>query len=152
MTALAAETSRRTRDEDQNWVGIGTVKTSVTIYKGAMVMIVESTGRLTNAAATAAHSDVVGIATETAIGNTGGTVKCEYMFGHAERIATKTALTRAFITTEALVADNDTATTTAVGTAGVRIGIGIIEEFDGAGGSGGFCWIRIGIHARKSIP
>lgn len=152
MAALTGETSRKTRLEDRAIKGSKAVKTGVIIYKGALLAIEESTGRLTNAAAAPGLSDVVGVALETATGNAAGTVSAEFQFGHIERIATRTALTKAYISCEAFVADNDMVSRSSIATANARVAVGKIVEFDGDGGNGGACWVWIGVHARKTAP
>ena len=138
--ALSAETPRKQRSLHLAERGNGAVKTGEVIYKGALISVVESTGRLT-ATAGGTGTAFVGVAQETATGNTAGTVKADYMFGHQELITAKTALTTTYRMCNVALSDDDSVTTlSAAGTAGVRQIAGTAVDFD----SDGNAWVWIG--------
>lgn len=143
MTVLTAATARKRRGENLMEYGDGTVATSTTIYQGALVALNESTGRVTNASATAGLS-FLGEALTTRTG--GQTI--QFAFGHQSLIAKAAALTKAYTTCNVAVSDNDTVTTlSGAGTAAVRLIVGECMEIEGSS-----AWVRIRNYAYKDAP
>lgn len=135
MTAITAAVTRRTRNLAAKSVGDYPITTAVTVVVGELVnFVVSATAPARVRAATAAASRVfAGIvestSTDAGTGNTAGTVTARVAWGHEVRIACATALTTAYVTCNAAIADNNTATTaSAAGTAGVQVIIGEVTE------------------------
>lgn len=146
--AITASKQRKTRNLEAMRKGYGAVKTSVAIVQGALVSVVEATGRLTNAS-NATAATFVGVALESGTGNAGGTVGIEYGWNHEELITAKTALTTTYRMCNVAAFDNDQVTTlSAAGTAAVRQYVGVAVDFDSAGDA----WVWIGASAVKSAP
>lgn len=130
MTALTAATRRKTRAVTGIQRITYTVGTGAKIYQGGLVNLNTSTKRIV-AAAAAASRRFVGIATATATGNTGGTVKLAVEYGHEAAFAAGTGLTGGYVGANAHVKDDNTVTyATGAGTATLRVTIGEIREFE----------------------
>lgn len=136
--AITADKIRKARTLGQKVVEVGTVKTAATVYIGGLVSY-QATGRLA-AAANAANATFAGVVEEvinetgsplSAItGNTAGTVKVRYSYGHEVLVTIATVLrTTTSIGKECFAKDNDTVTdTTGAGTAGVRVRVGVLTD------------------------
>jgi len=123
------------------------VKTSAVVYEGSLVSFVEATGRA-KAAAAAAGETFAGVSLEKKTGNAGGTVSVAFIYGHWEQLAAASALTKAFYGCDVYAADDDSVSTTAVGTAGVRVHVGeLVSTIASSKG-----WIHIRKRGSKTIP
>lgn len=129
--------------------GLGnyTVGTGAVIYQGSLVCIKESSGRA-QAATAAAGVTFLGVASETKTGNTAGTVKVNFAYGHEERFPKATALTKAYVGCTVAVSNDDLVTTmSAAGTAGVQVRVGELLEIDST-----FAWVWVRHNAGKVAP
>ena len=145
MAALTAATTRATRNHGAAPVDL-TVGTGATIYAGALVAINTSTGRAV-AASAAASRKFAGLAEETKTGDTSGTVRCRVRYDCEALINAATALTKAYIGSNAAVStDNDATTMSGAGTAGVRVRIGEIVEIES-----GDVWVRLRNDASEDV-
>lgn len=115
------------------------ITTSATVYTGALVNFVTTTGRVTDASAATgrAFAGVVkeilndsGAIISAGTGNTGGTVKAR-VYWNCEMLLNLKTSTRTFtnLGKTVYVADNQTAQGTGVGTALVRVAIGPLMNF-----------------------
>ena len=148
MAALSAETQRKTRSLHLAERGNAAVKTGEIVYKGSLISVVESTGRVTCTAKTTGTA-FVGVALETATGNTAGTTKVDYLYGHVELITAKAALTTTYRMCNVALEDDNTVTTLSdAGTAAVRQIAGMAVDFDSAGDA----WVWIGHFSQKDAP
>jgi len=147
MAALSANSRRKTRDEHLMTKGNFAAGTGGAIYEGSLVVINESTGRAIAATAATART-FLGVSLENVTGNTGGTVKVNFAFGHQELMSAITGVTAAFTGTNALVATDNTVDNTSVGTALVRVVVGEIMEIPSAN----LAWVRIRHASSKAIP
>lgn len=137
--ALSAETVRKRRSLDQARKGYAAVKTSTTIYKGALVSRQESDGLIVPASAATGEAFAGVSVSDTCTGASDGSVYCEFMWGHEELITAKTALTTTYLNCEVVAFDDDQVTVvTAVSTA-KRAFVGYATEFD----SSGNCWVKV---------
>ncbi len=141
MTAVTADQIARTRDDNLKMVDTLAIVTAGTIYVGTIVNVNKASNRLEDAdnEADRVFAGVVeeiyndsGVAISAATGNTGGTVKARYAYGHTMLLNVATAArTYDNINKNVFVLDNVTVTdTTGAGTAGVRVKIGYLVEFE----------------------
>ena len=125
------------------------IKTSVTVYVGALVNFT-TIGRLTDAAAAASVTfagELIEIINESGTivaagtGNSAGTVKGRFRYGHEMLLNVKTS-TRTYSNygKSVLIADNVTVAGTSVGTAGLRVVAGTLTEFGSTTATG---WVRL---------
>ena len=138
MAALTAVAKRAERAAEQKRINRYAVGTGAVIYQGGIVAMNVSTGRAV--AATAAASRVcLGIAEETATGNTGGTVYCDVAYNHEVLINAATALTVAYMRADVCVStDNDVTSGSDAGTAGVQVAVGSFTELES-----GDAWVHV---------
>lgn len=98
---------------------------SITIFEGALVVL-NASGNATNAVDTASHI-FVGICTNTVTnGVTAGAVLVEVEYGH-EELLTSSATLASVTGAPAVVTDNDSVTTVALGTNDIKVGV--VTEF-----------------------
>jgi hypothetical protein len=129
MTALTAAARRKTRARNLVTSAQYTVGTGAVIYQGGLVSLNVSTKRAV-AATAAASRHFLGIATTTATGNTGGTVKINVEYGHEAAFAAGTGLTGGYAGGNVYVEDDNTVGyATGAGTAAVRVSVGALVEF-----------------------
>lgn len=149
MAALTEATQREKRLVDtHSIVGNAAVKTSEVVYQGSLISVVESSGRVTATAKTTGTA-FVGVAASTVTGDTAGTKKVDYYFGHVELITAKAALTTTYRMCNVALEDDDTVTTLSdAGTAGVRQIVGTAIDFD----SDGNAWVWLGHFSSKDAP
>jgi hypothetical protein len=135
--AITADKVRKTRANGQKLIDLVAVTTAQTVYIGALVDYVATTGRVRAAANTTSHvfaGMVEALVNETGspltaiTGNTAGTVKVVISWGHEALVTIETVLrTVRSIGCEVFAKDNDTVTdTTGAGTAGVRVRVGTL--------------------------
>lgn len=140
MAAITADADRRTRAENNKVTETVAVTTSNTVYIGALVNFVASTGRVASATAAASRRfagivesivNETGSALTAATGNTAGTVKVKVAYGHQVQLAVLTAArTYSNITKYVYVGDNNSVTdATGAGTAAVRVVVGTLAGF-----------------------
>lgn len=148
MTALSAEAQRKTRSLHLAERGNAAVKTGEIVYKGSLISVVESTGRVTCTAKTTGTA-FVGVALETKTGNAAGSAKVDYLYGHVELITAKAALTTTYRMCNVALEDDNTVTTLSdAGTAAVRQIVGTAIDFD----SSGDAWVWVGHFSQKDAP
>lgn len=142
MAAVTADTIRAERAVEDKVETILPIKTASTVYVGALANI-STLNRLVNATAAASErpggivEEIIndsGSVISAGTGNTAGTVKARISWGHEVLMAVRTAAaTYANHGKNVFVSNNNEVTdTTAAGTAGVRVKIGSIAEFNGA--------------------
>lgn len=137
--ALTESTVRITRGDNLQQRGNAAVKTGVTVYQGSLISVVESSSRVTTTAG-GTGTAFVGRAAETVTGNTAGSKKVDYYFGHIELITAKAALTTTYRMCNVALEDDDTVTTLSdAGTAGVRQIAGTAVDFDSDGNA--YVWL-----------
>lgn len=140
MAAITADAIRETRADNNLVEETIAVTTSNTVYLGALVNFVASTGRVASATAAASRrfaGIVTGIvndsgSTITAItGNTAGTVKVRVRYGHQVKLAVLTAArTFSNVGKYVYIGDNNSVTdATGAGTAAVRVVVGTLAGF-----------------------
>jgi hypothetical protein len=147
MTAVTADQLAITQASPAQAIeGIFPIKTSQTLYVGALANFVVATGRVKSAAAeTTAGLMIAGRVTEiinesgavisAGTGNTGGTVKARIVWNDLMLLNVKTAIrTFSNLGKTVFVADNVTVGGTAVGTAALRVQAGMLVAFATAGG------------------
>ena len=140
MTAVTADQiSLIERAMEKSIEDILPITTSNTVYVDTLLNFVTSTGRVCSATAAASRT-FAGLCIEilndsgstltAGTGNTGGTVKARFRWGHEVLVNLKTA-TRTFtnIGKTVTVSDNVTAGGTGVGSAGVRVSMGPLAGF-----------------------
>jgi len=135
------------------------IKTSVTLYVGALANFVTATGRVRSAAAeTGSGLAIAGRVTEiindsgaiisAGTGNTAGTIKARVVWNDLMVLAVKTAI-RTFtnVGKTVFVADNVTVGGTAVGTAATRVQAGMLADFCTASGvvdgTKTYAWVKL---------
>lgn len=133
--ALSADTVRKRRSLDQQRLGNAQVTTSVTIYKGSLVLITEGTGfaRLPVSTTGLAAAVFAGVAQEQSVGVAAGTVNVDYAWGHEELITALTALTTTYRMCQVLAYDDDQVTTITAISAAKRNYVGYAVDFDSSG-------------------
>lgn len=154
--ALSADAIRNRR-------GNGTITRKVigtgnTIFLGGLVVVRNTTGRALTATA-ATGRKILGVAQQKigadadGIGDTAGTESVdvgrhwEYEFTVETSIRTNTSLGLVVFAT-----DDDEVEGTAVGTAGLRLPVGVLVDwFDQTGTSKATAWIRVGDFGRTNI-
>jgi hypothetical protein len=149
MTAVTADQTSITRARAQIVEDIFPIKTSVTLYVGALANFVTATGRVRSAAAETGSGleiagEVVEIINESGsvisagTGNAGGTVKARIQWGHLMLLNVRTAI-RTFtnLGKTVFVSDNVTVGGTAVGTAATRVQAGQLTAFANSSGQPG---------------
>lgn len=140
MAAITADALREERATNNKVVETIAVTTSNTVYIGALVNFVASTGRVASATAAASRrfaGIVEGIVNDAGgtlsaiTGNTAGTVKVRVAYGHQVKLAVLTAAqTFTNVSKYVYIADNNSVTdATAAGTAGVRVVVGSLAAF-----------------------
>lgn len=112
MTAITTASNARDLQDEQNVAeGAYAVKTSVTIPQGALVQIVSSTGRVTNASQVTGRK-MCGVAVET---KTAGTASAATVFIKVRTAGTvkltTSVVTKAYLGCSLAVKDNNTVTT-----------------------------------------
>jgi len=127
------------------------ITTSNTVYLGTLAVFA-TTGRVANATAAASRrfaGEVVEIINDSGAlisagtGNTAGTVKAKIRYGHQLLLGVKTSSrTYTNLGKNALVFTNVDIGGTSVGTAGVRIVVGQIAQFDASNKSTAWVWLR----------
>ena len=146
MTALSAEASRKERNIQGKCVGRYPVGTGNTIYKGSLVVYMETTGRALAGTAAVTRS-FLGVAEETATGNTGGTVSVDVAWGHEVLIDANAAATAAYVCANVAVADDNQVTTASdAGTAGVQVLVGEAIQIEG-----GDIWVALRQYTTKAV-
>ena len=111
MTAITTPSNNRDLQDEQNVAdGSYTVKTAVTIPQGAIVQIISSTGRVTNASKVAGRQ-MCGIALETRTGTAGGTVVIKVRTAGTVKLVGAAALTKGYLGCNVAVVDNNTVST-----------------------------------------
>lgn len=136
--ALSAAASRKTRNNTAQSVVSIAVGTSATVYKGGLVVTLNSTGRL-HAATVATARKFAGIAEETVSGNAGGTNLCKVSYGHEVFLPAATALNTARVGSDCYISADDLVTTaTGAGTAALRVSVGEVVERETTG-----AWVRL---------
>lgn len=151
--ALSADALRPYRGTGPMQVETYSIKTSATLYIGSLAAFTAA-GRV-QAAAAAAGLRPAGVVTKivnesgsaitTATGNTAGTVKAEITWGCEVLVNIKTAA-RTYVNygKNVFIADDDSVTdTTAAGTAGVRVKIGRLEQFESSAKTTGWVALRV---------
>jgi hypothetical protein len=139
MTAVTADQLPIERATLKAVDDVAPITTSNTVYVGTLVNFVTSTGRVCSGTAAASRTfagECIEILNETGAslsagtGNTGGTVKARYRWGHELLLAIGTA-TRTFTNygKTVTVKDNATVGGTGVGTAAVRVTVGVLSQF-----------------------
>jgi hypothetical protein len=149
MAAVTADQTAITRANASVIEDVFPIKTSVTLYVGALANFVTATGRVRSAAAeTGSGLSCAGLVTEiindsgaaisAGTGNSGGTVKARITWGQEVLLNVKTAI-RTFtnLGKTVFVADNVTVGGTAVGTATQRVQAGELCAFANAAGQVG---------------
>ena len=127
------------------------ITTSNTVYLGTLAVFL-NTGRISNATAAASRrfaGEVVEIVNDsgalisTGTGNTAGTIKAKIRYGHQMLLGVKTS-SRTFtnLGKNALVHTNVDVGGTSVGTAGVRIVVGQIAQFNDSTKATAWVWLR----------
>jgi hypothetical protein len=127
------------------------ITTSNTVYLGTLAVFA-TTGRVSNATAAASRrfaGEVVEIVNDSGAlisagtGNTAGTVKARIRYGHQMLLGVKTS-SRTFtnLGKNALVHTNVDIGGTSVGTAGVRVVVGQIAQFEASNKSTAWVWLR----------
>lgn len=153
MAAITADAIREERATNNKVVETIAVTTSNTVYIGALVNFVASTGRVASATAAASRrfaGIVEGIVNDsgsalTAItGNTAGTVKVRVAYGHQVKLACLTALrTYSNVSKYVYVGDNNSVTdATGAGTAAVRVVVGTLAGFTSSAKTLGWVELR----------
>ena len=149
MAAVTVDQTAITRATADMIEDVLPIKTSVTLYVGALCNFVTAPGRVRSAAAeTGSGLTCAGLVTEiindsgasisAGTGNTAGTVKARFTFKQEVLLNVKTAI-RTFtnLGKTVFVADNVTVGGTAVGTAAVRVQAGELLAFANAAGQVG---------------
>jgi hypothetical protein len=149
MTALAADKIRITRGlpthEERTAIATG-----ATLYVGSLANIVTTTGRARSAAA-AASRRFAGLVVRlegasgvgTGVGNTSGTEYAVIQAGHEALVNIITARrTNTSLRLSMFIADDDSVSGTAVGTAAVRVPAGELTAFEASNKSTG--WLALG--------
>jgi hypothetical protein len=127
------------------------ITTSNTVYLGTLAVFA-TTGRVANATAAASRrfaGEVVEIINDSGAlisagtGNTAGTIKAKIRYGHQMLLGVKTS-SRTFsnLGKNALVHTNVDIGGTSVGTAGVRVVVGQIAQFEASNKSTAWVWLR----------
>lgn len=141
MAAATADRLSEIRDAESIIEETHAIATAQTIYVGTLVNFVTTTGRICSATAATSRrfaGEVVEIINDssTAItagtGNTGGTVKARIRYGHQMLLNVRTAArTFTSLTKNVFVSDDNSVTdTTGAGTAGVRVKVGTLVQFE----------------------
>lgn len=102
MAAITADTLRRERAINDKVYDTATIVTAATVYVGALISTVIASGRVQGSASSVgATTRFAGIVTKiidqtgtfvaAATGNTAGTVKCEFAYGHEVELPVKTS-------------------------------------------------------------
>jgi hypothetical protein len=148
VTADQISSIRATNEIVEETVAIAT---SNTVYMGTLAVFA-TTGRVANATAAASRrfaGEVVEIINDSGAlisagtGNTAGTVKAKIRYGHQLLLGVKTSSrTYTNLGKNALVYTNVDIGGTSVGTAGVRIVVGQIAQFDASNKSTAWVWLR----------
>lgn len=147
MAALTAARATKLRNTSGMTKTRYAVKTSAVIYPGGLVHM--ASGRAA-AAASGTNRKCVGVADPdgpVVTGNTGGTKYVNVLSNMEAAFDPRTALTAAFVGANAMVDTDQEVTTTAVGTALVRVRVGVIREYVSATE----VWIGIGRFAEGDI-
>jgi hypothetical protein len=142
MAAVTADQIRKERSLHTKEYATAAVFTGQTVYIGTLLCFPPGSARVRNGAATANYI-CAGICEElindsgsplSAItGNTAGTVRVKYSYGHeCSFVLITAARTYTNINKTALIKTNNELEGTAVGTAAVRIPVGTIVETDAA--------------------
>jgi hypothetical protein len=142
MAAVTADQIRKERATNLKEFATAAVVTGQTVYIGTLVCFPPGSARVRNGAATANYT-LAGICEEvindsgaplSAItGNTAGTVRVRYSYGHeVSMILLTAARTYTNLNKTALLKTNNELDGTAVGTAAVRVQVGAIVETDAA--------------------
>jgi len=148
VTADQLSSIRATNEIVEETVAIAT---SNTVYLGTL-SVFTTAGRVANATAAASRrfaGEVVEIVNDSGAlisagtGNTAGTIKAKIRYGHQMLLGVKTS-SRTFsnLGKNALVHTNVDIGGTSVGTAGVRIIVGQIAQFDASNKSTAWVWLR----------
>lgn len=142
MAAVTADQIRKERALHLKEYSTAAVFTGQTVYIGTMLCFPPGSARVRSAAATASYifagicEEVIndtGSPLSAITGNTAGTVRVKYSYGHeVSMILLTAARTYTNINKTALVKTNNELDGTAVGTAAVRIQVGAIVETDAA--------------------
>lgn len=141
MAAVTADRMSRERDVHLKCQDTKAIATAATIYVGAMVDKILATNRLTNADNVADHRfagicekiiNDSGSVISAGTGNTGGTVKAVYSYGHTVLLNVRTAARTYDNINKNVFCDtnNEVTDTTGAGTAGLRVSVGYIVEFE----------------------
>jgi len=152
--AITADKIRYSRATNNRVDDVFAITTSNTVYVGALVNFVTSTGRVASATAAASRNfagvveEIVnesGSAITAATGNTSGTIKARISWGHEVLVNVKTAArTFANVGRNLFVFDNDAVTdTTGAGTAAVRVKVGALSRFEASDKSTGWIALRV---------
>ena len=142
MAALSADAIRDFRVTNNQSVDTFAIKTAATVYVGSLVAFttigrVQASTNATGLRPAGVVTEIVnesGAAITSALGNTGGTVKCKVAWGHEVLVDVRTAA-RTFINlgkTVYALTDNEITDSTAAGTAAVRVAIGSMVELNAA--------------------
>ncbi len=146
MAALTADAARLRRNIEHMRKGSISVATGAEVFQGSLLCINETTER--GLAATAATGRTfLGISLSNTTGNTAGTVSVPYGWAHEELLPFEATLTAAFTGTNVLVENDNEVGNTSVGTAAVRVEVGMLTEHTSAG-----VWVEIRRFSNKSIP
>jgi len=138
MAALTAEARRSRRNYEAKSIASYVVGTGAVIYQGGLVALNLTTGRAV-AATAAASRRFLGLAEETATGDTSGTVSVEVSWGYETLVNALAALTTAYTGANcAISTDNDVTTASGAGTAGVQVLVGEVVQFEG-----GDAWVAL---------
>lgn len=148
--ALSRDTNRKARG-----TGIQiteTIGTAATVYVGSLVVRRTTTGRAHAATAATGRrilgvverldSDVNGLGAGSGVGNTAGTQKALIRYGDERSITVATAIrTNTTLGLNLFVGDDDKVSGTAVGSAGTRVVVGRLVDWDASDKSTG--WVAI---------
>lgn len=159
MTALTQDTLRRTRGGDfyQDTMTIGT---GSTVYEGSQVNRINSTGRVVAATAATGRryfglvvrldDDTNGPGAGTGVGNTSGTQKALVRYGDEHLMTIATAIrTNTSLGLNVFVSDDATVAGTAVGSAGTRVAVGELVDWEASDKSTG--WVASRRFAKTDI-
>ena len=154
MAAVTAERSTDSRSLHNKTEETFAITTANTVYVGALVNHVTSTGRVASATAAASRrfAGIVeaivndsGSVITAGTGNTAGTIKARVSWGHEVLLAVLTAArTFANLNKNVYVGDNASVTdTTGAGTAAVRVKVGMITQF---GATTSTAWVALRVY------
>lgn len=154
MAAVTADRLTDTRNLNNKSTEVIAITTSNTVYVGALVNIVSSTGRVASATAAASRrpGGIVeailndsGAVISAGTGNTAGTIKARVAWGHEVLVNVLTAArTFANLGKNVFIADNASVTdTTAAGTATLRVKLGMLTQFGASTATG---WVALRVY------